>query len=111
MAQKQAPVVGRTGAAPVVIEVTGEGPESNLTLATSTSRLWCRRRSTPRMKKLSAEEKNPRVQHAVNGDRKWPLTPTGLRLDRSTALYIYKAKHCKLLVLFTDAQQTKFIFK
>jgi hypothetical protein len=34
-----------------------------------------------------------------------------LRLDRSTALYIYKAKNGKLLVLFTDAQKTKFIFK
>ncbi len=34
-----------------------------------------------------------------------------LRLDRSTALYIYKAKNCKLLVLFTYAQKTKFIFK
>jgi hypothetical protein len=68
MEQKQAPVVGRTGAAPVVIEVTGEGPESNLTLATSTSRLWCRRRLTRGMKKLSAEEKSPQGQHAVNGD-------------------------------------------
>jgi hypothetical protein len=34
-----------------------------------------------------------------------------LRLDRSTALYIYKAKNCKLLVLFTRAQKTIFIFK
>ncbi len=34
-----------------------------------------------------------------------------LRLDRSTALYIYKAKNCKLLAVFTDAQKTKFIFK
>jgi hypothetical protein len=34
-----------------------------------------------------------------------------LRLDRSTALYIYKAKNCKLLILFTQAQKTKFIFK
>ncbi len=30
-----------------------------------------------------------------------------LRLDRSTALYIYKAKNCKLLVLFTHAQKNK----
>ncbi len=30
---------------------------------------------------------------------------------RSTALYIYKAKNCKLLVLFTHEQKTKFIFK
>ncbi len=34
-----------------------------------------------------------------------------LRLDRSTTLYIYKAKNCKLLAVFTDAQKTKFIFK
>ncbi len=34
-----------------------------------------------------------------------------LWLDRSMALYIYKAKNCKLLVLFTQAQKTKFIFK
>ncbi len=34
-----------------------------------------------------------------------------LRLDRSTALYIYKAKNCKLLVLFTQAQKTKFVFQ
>jgi hypothetical protein len=27
-----------------------------------------------------------------------PLLDTWLQLDRSTALYIYKAKHCKLLV-------------
>ncbi len=76
MAQKQAPMVGRTGAAPVVIEVTGEGPESNLALATSTSRLWCHRRSTPRMKKLLVGEKSPQVQHAVNGECERPLTPT-----------------------------------
>ncbi len=37
-------------------------------------------------------------------------TILGLRLDRSTALYIYKAKNCKLLVLFTQAQKTKFKF-
>jgi hypothetical protein len=30
-----------------------------------------------------------------------------LRLDRSTDLYIYKAKYCKLLVLFTHAQKNK----
>ncbi len=35
----------------------------------------------------------------------------GLRLDRSTALYVYKAKNCKQLVLFTHAQKTKCIFK
>jgi hypothetical protein len=40
-----------------------------------------------------------------------PLLSHWLRLDRSTALYIYKAKNCKLLVQFTDAQKTKFIFK
>ncbi len=34
-----------------------------------------------------------------------------LRLDRSTALYIYKAKNCELSDLFTQAQKTKFIFK
>jgi hypothetical protein len=34
-----------------------------------------------------------------------------LQLDRSTALYTYKAKNCKLLVLFTHTQKTKFIFK
>ncbi len=34
-----------------------------------------------------------------------------LRLDRSTALYIYKAKICKLLAVLTDAQKTKFIFE
>jgi polynucleotide 5'-kinase involved in rRNA processing len=34
-----------------------------------------------------------------------------LQLDRSTALYIYKAKICKLLVFSTRAQKTKFIFK
>jgi hypothetical protein len=34
-----------------------------------------------------------------------------LRLDRSTALHIYKAKNCKLLAVFTHAQKTKFIFK
>jgi hypothetical protein len=34
-----------------------------------------------------------------------------LRLYRSTALYIYKAKNCKLLAIFTCAQKTKFIFK
>jgi hypothetical protein len=42
-------------------------------------------------------------------ERNW--TFDGLRLDRSTALYIYKAKNCELLVLFTQAQKTKFIFK
>jgi hypothetical protein len=31
------------------------------------------------------------------------------RLDKSTALYIYKAK--KVLVLFTHTQETKFMFK
>ncbi len=30
-----------------------------------------------------------------------------LRLDKSTALYIYKDKNCKLLVLFTQAQKNK----
>jgi hypothetical protein len=39
------------------------------------------------------------------------VTVLGLRLDRSTALYIYKAKTCKLLVLFTYAEKTNFIFK
>jgi hypothetical protein len=39
-----------------------------------------------------------------------PVAFYGLRLDRSTALYIYIAKNCKLLVLFTQAQKTKFIF-
>ncbi len=34
-----------------------------------------------------------------------------LRLDRSTALYIYKAKNCKLLAVFTHGQKTKFLFK
>jgi hypothetical protein len=34
-----------------------------------------------------------------------------VRLDRSTALYIYKAKNCKLLALFTHAQKSKFLFK
>jgi hypothetical protein len=28
-----------------------------------------------------------------------------------STVYIYKAKNCKLLVLFTHAQKTKFIFK
>ncbi len=40
-----------------------------------------------------------------------PLLHGRLRLDRSMALYIYKAKNCKLLVLFTHAQKTKFLFK
>jgi hypothetical protein len=30
-----------------------------------------------------------------------------LRLDRSTALYIYKAENCKLLAVVTDAQKNK----
>jgi hypothetical protein len=34
-----------------------------------------------------------------------------LRLDRSTALYIYKDKNFKLLAVLTHAQKTKFIFK
>jgi hypothetical protein len=33
------------------------------------------------------------------------------KLDRSTALYIYKAKNCKLLGVLTHAQKRKFIFK
>ncbi len=34
-----------------------------------------------------------------------------LRLDRSMALYIYKAKKSKLLAVLNHAQKTKFIFK
>jgi hypothetical protein len=35
----------------------------------------------------------------------------GLRLNRSTALFIYRAKNCKLLAVLTHAQKTKFIYK
>ncbi len=35
------------------------------------------------------------------------VVPQGLRLDRSTALYIYKAKNSKLLVLFTHAEKNQ----
>ncbi len=40
-------------------------------------------------------------------------TPTaaGLRLDRSTARYIYKAKNGKLLVVLTPSQKEKLIFE
>jgi hypothetical protein len=34
-----------------------------------------------------------------------------LRLDRSTARYIYKAKNGKLLVVLTPSQKTKLIFE
>jgi hypothetical protein len=35
----------------------------------------------------------------------------GLRLDRSTAQYIYKAKKGKLLVVLTPLQKAKLIFE
>ncbi len=35
----------------------------------------------------------------------------GLRLDRSTARYIYKAKNGKLLVVLTPSQKAKLIFE
>jgi hypothetical protein len=39
------------------------------------------------------------------------LAKKGLRLDRSTARHIYKAKNGKLLVVLTPAQKAKLIFE
>jgi hypothetical protein len=61
---------------------------------------------TSSLASYTSGQSTSRKKQAGHTDRQY-----GQRLDRSTALYIYKAKNCNLLVLFNHAQKTKFIFK